>query len=99
MPAAQQALYHARPAWAVAAYAFAVWGGAVGSLGLVLRKRWAQLALLVSVGGLVAQDAALFGLSPVPVPPVAYGLQGMVFVIALLLVWLARTANRRGWTS
>ena len=41
MSAEQQALYAARPAWAVAATAIAVWGGAAGCLGLILRKRWA----------------------------------------------------------
>jgi len=97
MPADQQALYAARPAWAVAAYAIAVWGGALGSLGLVLKKRWASPLLMASVAGLIVQDAALFGLSPVSISPLVYVLQGMVLVIALSLVRLAGTASARGW--
>lgn len=101
LPADQQALYAARPAWAVAAYAIAVWGGALGSLGLVLKKRWASLPLMASVAGLVVQDLALFVLSPAAssVSPVAYVLQGLVFLIALALVRLAGTASARGWLS
>lgn len=101
LPADQQALYAARPAWAVAAYAIAVWGGALGSLGLVLKKRWASPLLMASVAGLVVQDLALFVLSPAAgaVSPVAYVLQGMVFVIALALVRLAGTGSARGWLS
>jgi hypothetical protein len=95
----QQALYAARPAWAVAAYAIAVWSGALGSLGLVLKKRWAKGALLASLLGLIGQDVALFGMSPVAVPSNAYALQGMVLVIAVLLLVLANTANKRGWTA
>ena len=97
MPADQQALYAARPAWAVAAYAIAVWGGALGSLGLVLKKRWASALLMASVAGLIVQDAALFGLSPVSISPLVYVLQGMVLVIGLALVRLAGTASARGW--
>lgn len=101
MPADQQALYAARPAWAVAAYAIAVWGGALGSLGLVLKKRWASIPLMASVVGLVVQDLALFVLSPAAgkMPATAFVLQGMVFVIALLLVRMAGTASARGWLS
>ena len=39
MAPAQQALYHARPPWAVAATALAVFGGVQGCIGL-LRRRW-----------------------------------------------------------
>ncbi len=97
MPPDQQALYAARPAWAVAAYAIAVWGGALGCVGLIVRKRWAKGAFLASLLGLIAQDAALFGMSPVPISATIYALQGMVLVIAVLLLLLANRATRDGW--
>ena len=59
----QQALYASRPAWAVAATAIAVWFGAAGSLGLVLKKAWATWLLVLSLAGVVAQDLWLFVLS------------------------------------
>ena len=93
----QQALYAARPAWAVAVYAIAVWGGALGCVGLIMKKRWAKGALLASLLGLIAQDIALFGMSPVAIETSVYALQGMVLVIAVLLLLLANTAARQGW--
>jgi len=101
MSAAQQALYASRPAWAVSATAVAVWGGALGCVGLILRKRWATLVLLASLAGVVVQDIALFGLSGVAVQagPAVLGLQGLVVVIAVALVVLGRNAQRHGCLS
>ena len=96
---AQQALYQARPSWAVAATAFAVWFGALGSLGLILRKRWAQPLLLFSLLGVVAQDLHFAGrLEAIrQSDSSALPLQGLVLLIAVLLWLLARRANREGW--
>ena len=93
----QQALYAARPAWAVAGYAIAVWGGALGCVGLIIKRRWAKGALLASLLGLIAQDIALFGMSPVTIEASVYALQGMVLVIAVLLLLLANRGVRQGW--
>lgn len=95
----QRALYAARPMWAVALYAIAVWGGALGCVGLVMKKRWAKGPLLASLLGLIGQDIALFGMSPVAIPASAYALQGAVLVIAVLLLLLASRASREGWLS
>ena len=97
MTADQQALYAARPSWSVAATAIAVWGGAAGCLGLIMRKRWAMPLLIASLAGVIVQDVSLFGLSGVAAPPVAVALQGLVLVIAIGLVLLARKAAARGW--
>lgn len=95
----QQALYAARPMWAVAVYAIAVWGGALGCVGLLMKKRWAKGPLLASLLGLIAQDIALFGMSPVAIEASVYALQGMVLVIAVLLLLLANKATRAGWLT
>ena len=99
MSADQQALYAARPVWAVALYAIAVWGGALGCVGLIMKKRWAKGPLLASLLGLIGQDIALFGMSPVAISASVYALQGMVLVIAVLLLLLANKAARQGWLS
>ena len=95
---AQRALYEARPSWAVGATAVAVWGGALGCVGLLARKAWSKWLLLASLAALVVQNIWLFGLSgAAAVDPTALGLQGMVFAIAVGLVLLARRAAHRGW--
>lgn len=100
MTAAQQALYAARPSWSVAATAIAVWGGALGCVGLILRKRWATPLLVASLLGLVAQDVSLFLLpGAAAVEMTAVVLQGMVFAIGVALVLLAREAAAKRWIA
>jgi len=84
MSAAQQALYAARPAWSVAATATAVWSGAAGCVGLIVRQRWAMPLLIASLSALVVQDAWLFALSgsAAQTAPVALLLQGLVLLRA-----------------
>ena len=99
MSAAQQSLYASRSAWAVAATAVAVWCGAAGSLGLIIRKRWGMPLLIASLVGLIIQDFGLFVLTDAASQTghVAFVLQGLVLLIAIGLVVLARTAASRSW--
>jgi hypothetical protein len=101
LSAAQQAMYAARPAWAVAVFAIAVWGGALGSLGLVLRKRWAQPLLIASLVGVILQEVALFAIAGAATQAGAavFVLQGLVVVVAIALVLLGRKAIARGWIN
>ena len=46
----------AMPAWATAAWAFGVWGAFAGTIGLLLRKKWAVVAYAVSLGGLLVSS-------------------------------------------
>lgn len=97
----QQALYASRPAWAVSATAIAVWGGALGSIGLFLLKRWAAPVLAASLAGIVVQDLALFVLTDAAAQGGAavFVLQGIVAAAGVGLLVLARRAAARGWLS
>jgi len=101
MAPAQQALYHARPAWAVAATALAVFGGALGCIGLLMRRRLALPLFVLSLVGILVQDFGLFVLVDgiALAGPVALVLQGLVLAIAIGLIVLARTASARGWLA
>ena len=94
---AERAMYASRPAWFVVAYASAVWFGVAGSVGLLLRKRWATPLFLLSLLGLIAQDLALFSRPEVRADLTVILLQGLVLVIAVSLLLLARKAEREGW--
>jgi hypothetical protein len=59
----QLAYFYAFPAWAVAGWAFAVWGGVVGSIGLLLRRKWSVWAFAVSLAGLFVSSVYNFGMS------------------------------------
>lgn len=95
----QQAMYAMRPAWSVAATALAVWGGALGCVGLIMRKRWAVPVLSISLIALLVQDLSLFVLSDAArlAGPVVYVLQAFVLLVSVLLLVLARRAQARGW--
>ena len=99
LPPAQQAFYHARPLWSVLASLLAVLGGALGCLGLLLRKRWALLVLCASLLGIAVQDAGLVWVARVVGSPGAAPvvLQSLVLVIGVGLVFFARHALRRAW--
>jgi hypothetical protein len=101
LPADQQALYAARPAWSVAASLLAVAAGTLGCLLLLLRKRWAALVFAISLVGVIVQDLGIFvvagaGKSGSPVP---FVLQGSVLLVAIALLLLARSANRKSWLT
>lgn len=101
MPEARRALHDATPAWATAAFGIAVFGGALGSLLLVLKRSLALPLLVLSLIGVVAQVIYVFvisnalevlGLSETFVPLV-------VLAVAVYLVVLARSAKAKGWLA
>jgi len=101
MDAAQQALYAARPAWSISATAVAVWFGALGCVGLIMRRRWSFPVLLISLAGVVVQDLAIFVLSGAGAlaGPVVYVLQGLVLVVAVLLVLMSQYGIKQSWVK
>jgi hypothetical protein len=92
-------LYSALPAWLPTATGVGVLGGVAGCLGLLLRKRWATKLLWLSLLGVIAQDIALFVVAGGAslADPMTKGLQGVVLVVAILLVLLGRRAFRACW--
>ena len=99
LPEAQQALYAARPGWAVAATALAVFGGALGSIGLLMRKRWALPVFVLSLLGILVQDLGLFVLADGAslAGPVAVVMQAVVLAVGIALILLSRKGIARGW--
>lgn len=101
MPEAERALMDSVPAWATAAFAFAVWGGAFGCLLLLLKKKVATPVLFLSFIGIVVQMYhSLFISNSIEV----YGPGGMimpvmVLIIGALLIWFSRKATANGWLS
>ena len=99
LPEAQQALYAARPAWAVVATAVAVFGGFLGCIGLLLGRKWAFVVLVLSLIGILVQDYGLFVLAEGAslAGPVAMVMQGIVLVVGIGLVLLSHKGIARGW--
>lgn len=92
LPPAERAVHDATPVWLTVAFALAVGGGVLGSIGLLMRRRWAVGAFTVSLAALVVQIAGGYLVTPAWQ---ASGAAGAVFpavllVIALALLWYAR---------
>lgn len=98
MTAAQIATFHDMPTWAVAAWAFGVWGALAGSIFLLLRMKWAFHAFVVSLAGLLVSLVYAYGMTE---NGAAGGVQGMVMYAVILaaclfFVWYSRMALKSG---
>lgn len=100
--AEQLALIEARPAWVTAAFAIAVWGGLLGCIALLIRKKWARPLLVISLLGILAQTG--YNLFATNAAEVFGQMQGLIMplivvVIGIILVMVARIAQRKQWLS
>ncbi len=101
MTQAQRELFEAQPAWVTAAFAIAVFGGALGCITLLLRKKWAKQVLIVSLLGVLAQF--IYGLLLSNTIEV-YGNQAIfmpivVVIIAVFLILMAKKGIQKGWLT
>jgi hypothetical protein len=96
LPLDQAQMLSARPDWYYAAFAVAVWVGLVGTIGLLLRRRWAVPLLLASLIAVVVQFSAIF---IVPGGVSSDALLGPILVIVICygIYMLGRLAKRHGW--
>lgn len=99
MPAAQQQVHAATPAWINIAFGVAVVFGVLGSLALLLRKRLASPLFLVSLLAIVVQVVGIFVATPAwqAYGPAGLAMPLMLVVIAAYLYWYANKAAAKGW--
>jgi hypothetical protein len=99
LPLDQRTLVLARPAWMTAAYAIAVWTGLAGAVLLLMRRKWAEPLLLVSLA------AALGTFAPYAfVPGIRDNITTNDIAVAIVILaavwtiyWFARHSRQRGW--
>ena len=99
LPEAQRAVHLATPGWVNLAFAFAVIGGILGALCLLLRRRWAVPMFAISLLALLVQVIGTYLVTPAWV---AYGAAGLAMPVLLLgvalLLWdYARRCAARAW--
>ncbi len=100
MPELHRAIAEGRPTWATAAFALAVFGGALGCLLLLLRKRAASYLMIASFIGMVVHMFSYFGMANLPVnfsPSDIVLIVVMPIAVAAFLIWYARRAESKGW--
>lgn len=99
LPDAQRVVYEAMPPWLAIFYGLGVFGGALGALGLLLRRRWAMPLFAISLAAVLVQMIAVYVLTPAWEASGAGGLPMTLLIIgiAIFLFWYARRASSRGW--
>ena len=89
------------PAWATAAFAIAVFAGALGCIALLIKKKLAKILLIISLLGVIVQfyyELAMTNASDY------YGtfdwvMTIMIPIIGIFLIWLSKKAIAKGWIS
>ena len=94
---AQRAAAESIPAAIVGAFAIGTFAGLLGSVGLLLRKRWAVAMLLVSLLALAVLEGWIVFASGNLEAFGGIALPLTITVVAALLAWLATHARGRGW--
>lgn len=96
----QRGLYETQPLWVKAVFGGSVIFGVLGSIGLLLRKRWAAQALLLSVACVLAQMAHSFMTNAYEIMGGSSMIMGaIILVFALFLVWFSRMALVRSYLN
>lgn len=94
----QLAYFYGFPAWAVAGWAFGVWGAVAGSIGLLLRKKWSIWAFAVSLAGMLVSSIYTLGLSDgaqmMGTGAVIFSV--VIWAVAIFLLVYARAMANRG---
>ena len=101
LPEAEQSLYNNVPTWVTGAFAIAVFGGALGCILLLLKKKLATPVLIISLIGIIAQMVYNFGMSKAAevYGPGGMVMPAMVVLFGIFLVWYSKQVTVKGWLS
>ena len=100
MSQAERELYEGQPAWVTGAFAIAVFAGSIGCIALLIRKKWAQPVLVLSlISSIVLFSYTLFISNTIEVYGIvqAIVMPILVIVIGIYLVFLAKKGITKGW--
>ena len=95
----QLAFFYSIPAWVVSTWAIGVWGGVLGALLLLVRRRFAVWAFLASLTGMVVTTFRNYVLADgldIIGDAFSLGFTAVIFLVALGLLLYARAMRTRG---
>ena len=87
------------PFWIKIIYALAVFGGTIGTFGLIIRKSWSHSIVIVSMLAVIVQmyhsifianSLEFLGNSAAILPTI-------IIVLSIVLAWIAETYKRNNW--
>ena len=100
LPTNERELYGDYPLWTNIVFAIAVFSGLLGSIGLVLRKKWSKFAFIISLCAIIPQmihnvfytkSIDVYGLVQATTMPI------LVVVFGVFLVWFSNYAIKNNW--
>ncbi len=95
--ATQLEYFNAMPAWTHAAWAIGVWGGALGGILLLLRRKWAMPVFVVSFLGWLAGAVYAFALSDgMEAMGSMWPMQIVIGGACVFFIWYARMMSQKG---
>ncbi|MET0375769.1 MAG: hypothetical protein ABW128_16120 [Rhizorhabdus sp.] len=91
----------AMPGWLWWVYGVAVWSGTAGSVALLLRRVWAQPLYLLSLISVIVQFGFSFGVMK------THEIMGwnsaifpaFIILMAVIQLWFAASAKKKGWIA
>lgn len=94
----QLAYYYGFPAWVTFFWAIAVWGALLGSIGLLLRKKWSMWVFAVSAVSMVFTTIYNFGMTNglEIMGTMGIVMSALVWSIALFLLWYSWWMAKKG---
>lgn len=97
MTETQLTYFNAMPAWTHAAWAIGVWGGLLGAVLLLLRRKWAMPVFVVSFLGWLAGAVYAFALSDgMEAMGPMWPMQIVIGGACVFFVWYARMMSLKG---
>lgn len=97
MTEAQIAYFTGMPVWMTVAWALGVWGALLGSILLLLRRKWAFHAFAISLLGLLGSWIHTFTSNAMEIMGTGMVVFSLVITAgAVFLLWYARTMKNRG---
>ncbi|WP_456438149.1 hypothetical protein [Psychroserpens sp.] len=94
LPEEQQAEFLiVHPSWVTAAFALAVFCGALGCIALLIRKKWAFILFVISCIAATIQHVYLM----VTVEDVSPVMPLMIIVVCAFLVWFTKMSTAKEW--
>lgn len=99
LPLDQRAIFEATPQWMTIAWGVAIGAGVLGALGLLVRRRFAEPLLLVSLLAVVVQFSGILLVRQLrELTPEDHLIVPIVILLLAYAIWqMAKLARRRGW--
>lgn len=99
MPLDQRAAYEAAPAWVIGAFGVGAWVGGAGAVLLVMKRKLAEVVMLVALAGMLVWLAGSLAVAPLREAMSANDLLVIIAMVAVTwtIFWFARHSRMRGW--